>query len=401
MSTYEQGLKRNIIKYSWYKIFTKRIYLPLIAVQLFTVGKVTLEELALIGAITSIVQLVLQLPGGYFADAWGNKRAIVFGAALASISPLFYVFMPNFWGGLAASVLFFGAYTFQQGAIEAFMHDTLIGLKREKQYSKVMGRAQSYGLIGNVVLIALVPATYAINHNLPFILGFISLLIMTLLAASFTNPQLDTAPTKKNPFAAARSIITTRNVILFIFAGIMTAVANQAPYFRELLFTDLGVAVALFGLILSVGSLVGAGMGFFIHVFDRFRAASFYLFDLSFMSGCLVVIGFTQNPWVAVAGFVLFTGYARVRQIIFQAKLLETLTHTYKATLISALNIFTSVAEVGAIFLLTKFIGFGGYSFGYVLFGVTTFGIGIVILGIMVLQARGGGLRGLLQTKRT
>lgn len=401
MSTYEQGLQRNIVKYSWYKIFTKRIYLPLIAVQLATVGKVTLEELALIGAITSIVQLVLQLPGGYVADAWGNKRAIVFGAALASVSPLFYIFAPNFWGGLAASVLFFGAYTFQQGAIEAFIHDTLIGLKREKEYSKVMGRAQSYGLIGNVILIALVPATYAIDHNLPFILGFISLLIMTGLAVSFTNPRLDTAPTKKNPFAAARSIITTKNIILFIFAGIMTAVANQAPYFRELLFTDIGVAVALFGLILSLSSLVGAGMGFLIHLFDRLRAVSFYLFDVSFMAACLVLIGITHNPWIAVAGFVLFTGYARVRQIVFQAKLLEVLSHSYKATLISALNIFTSVAEVAVIFLLTKFIGFGGYSFGYVLFGLATFGIGIIILGLMVLQARGGGLRGLLRTTRT
>lgn len=395
--SYEQKLEKNIGKYSWYKIFTKRIYLPLIAIQLVSVGKVTVGQLALITAVTSIVSLVLQLPGGYIADKWGNKRAVVFGATLASFSPLFYIFMPNFWGGMFASVLFFGSYAFQQGAIEAFIHDTLIGLKREKDYSKVMGRAQSYGLIGNVVLIAVIPATYTINNSLPFVLGFISLIIMTLLAASFTNPIIDTPPHKKNPFAAARNIITAQNVILFVFAGIMTAVANQAPYFRELLFVNIGINVSLFGVILSLGSLLGAAMGFMIHLLDRLRPLSFYIFDLVLMSGCLVMIGISHNQILAIIGFTIFTAYGRVRIIIFQAKLLATITHVYKATLISALNIFTSVAEVGVVFLLAQFIGIANYSIGYVLFGAATFGIGSAVLVTMALQARTGGLTGLLK----
>lgn len=73
MSAYELGLKRNIVKYSWYKIFTKRLYLPLIAIQLVNVGKVSLEEIALIASITSIVSFILQMPGGYLADKWGKK----------------------------------------------------------------------------------------------------------------------------------------------------------------------------------------------------------------------------------------------------------------------------------------------------------------------------------------
>jgi len=361
-ATYKKQLERNIGKYSWFKVFTKRVYLPLIAIQLVTVGEVTVQQLAIIAIVTSLVQVVLQLPTGYIADKWGNKVAIVLGCAISAVSPLFYIFMPNFVGGLIAAVLFFGGYSFQSGAIEAFIHDTLVALGKENEYSKVMGRAQSYGLIGNVVLISLIPATYSINHNLPFALGFISLLIMLWLAVSFTYPKNQSDKKSKNPFTAVRSIVTPQNIALFIFAGFMAGVANRGAEYRELLYKDIGVSVAIFGVLLALGSIVGAVMGRYVHILDKLKPMTFYLLDLVFMSLCIVVIGISKSPIVAVTGFTLFAGYTRVRLIIFQAKLLHDIKHAYKATLISALNLFTIIGEIGAITILSKTIGFKGYS---------------------------------------
>lgn len=388
-ATYKKQLEQNIGKYSWFKVFTKRVYLPLIAIQLVTVGKVTVQQLAIIAIVTSLVQVVLQLPTGYIADKWGNKVAIVLGSSITAVSPLFYIFMPNFLGGLLAAVLFFGGYSFQSGAIEAFMHDTLVALGKESEYSKVMGRAQSYGLIGNVVLISLVPATYSINNNLPFALGFISLLIMLWLAVSFTYPKNHSDKKKKNPFTAVRSIVTAQNVALFIFAGFMAGVANRGAEYRELLYQDIGVAVALFGVLLALGSIVGAVMGRYVHILDKLKPMTFYLFDLLFMSSCIVLIGASKSPITAVIGFTLFAGYTRVRLIIFQAKLLHDIKHAYKATLMSALNLFTIIGEIGAITVLSKTIGFKGYSVGYLMFGFAVFGIGLLLwLGMMLENKR-------------
>lgn len=386
--TYKQQLERNIGKYSWFKVFTKRVYLPLIAIQLVSVGEVTVQELAIIAIVTSIIQVILQLPTGYIADKWGNKLAIVLGCAISATSPLFYIFMPNFIGGMLAAVLFFGGYAFQSGAIEAFMHDTLEALGKENEYSKVMGRAQSYGLIGNVVLISLIPATYAINNNLPFAIGFVSLLIMLWLAISFTYPKHESEVKGKNPFAAVRNIVTAQNIALFIFAGFMAGVANRGGEYRELLFKDIGIAVAIFGFLLALGSIVGAVMGRYIHVLDKLKPMTFYLFDLLFMSFCIALIGITKSPVLAVIGFTLFAGYTRVRLIIFQAKLLHDIRHTYKATLISALNLFTIIGEVGAITILSKTIGFKGYTTGYLLFGVSVLGIGLLLWVVMIFENR-------------
>jgi MFS family permease len=392
-SEYQQRLEKNINKYSWFKVFTKRVYLPLIAIQLVTEGKVTVSQLAIIVAITSVVQIILQMPAGYLADKWGSRRAILLGSSLGMLSPLFYIFLPNFAGGLIASLLFFGGYAFISGSIEAFMHDTLLALGKEKQYARVMGRAQSYGLIGNVVLITLVPATYAINHNLPFLLGFVSQAVMLWLAASFTYPVRESAIKRKNPFAAVKSIVTAQNIALFIFAGVMSGIAHRGVEFRELLFQDIGIAVAFFGFILAVGSLLGAVMGRFIHLLDNLKPLHFYFFDLSFLATGLMLVGVSRQPWLAITGFTLFVGYTRVRLIVFQAKLLHDIQHVYKATLISALNLFSLIAELGVVILLARLIDFKGYSLGYLLFGLATLVSGLLLWGVLFIQAKRGAIK--------
>jgi MFS family permease len=385
---YEKKLERNIIKYSWFKVFTKRVYLPLIVIQLVNVGGVTVKEIALIAIITSVVQALLQLPTGYIADKFGNKFAIVFGATIITVSPLFYIFMPNFIGGLLASLFFFGGFAFQSGAIEAFIHDTLVALRRENEYSKIMGKAQSYGLIGNVVLISIVPATYAINHNLPFILGFISLLVMLWLAISFTYPTNHQTKEVKNPFSAIANVISWKNVTVFIFAGFAAGISNKALEYQTLLFEKIGIAVTLFGFLYALSSILGAVFGNYIHILDKLKPTSFYIFDIALMSSCLMLIGLTTNPFFVIIGFTIFAGYGRVRQIIFQSKLLAEMRHTYKATLISALNLFTVIGDMVVVTLLAKMIGLKGYSTGYFLFGIAIFGIGLLLWFILLLGQR-------------
>ena len=376
---YKLQLERNIGKYSWYKVFTKRVYLPLIAIQLVNVGKVTVGQLAFIAIVASVVQVLLDIPTGFVADKWGNRRAILTGASITAVSPLFYIFMPSFLGGLLAAILFFGGYAFQSGAIEAFMHDTLVALGKEHEYAKVMGRAQSYGLIGNVGLIALIPATYSINHNLPFLLGAISLMIMLWLASTFTFPAAQHNKAHKNVIDATKRIITPQNIAVFIFAGAMAGVANRGGEFRELLYQSIGIKVAIFGLLLALGSIVGAAMGRYVYLLDKLKPLTFYFLDVTFMASCMILVGISRNPLLSILGFTLFSAYGRVRLIVLQAKLLHDMQHSYKATLISSLNLFTVVGEIGAVTLLARLIGFKNYTTGYLLFGVAVFGIGMTL----------------------
>lgn len=385
---YKKQLEKNIVKYSWYQIFTKRVYLPLIAIQLVDEGQVTVAQLAIIAVVASVVQLVLQMPSGYIADKFGNKVAIVTGASIAATAPLFYVFMPNFWGGLLAAVLFFGGIAFQSGAKEAFMHDTLTALKKDRLYAKIMGRAQSYGLVGNVILLALVPATYSINKNLPFLIGFICSVVMLAIALRFTYPKNHVKPQHKmSPIHATKSIVTLQNLALFLFAGFVAGIVHKVNGFSELLLQDVGVAVALFGVLLAVSSLVGAVMGLFTGALIKLKPLAFYVLDLAFVTSCLLALSTKYIP-VVVGGYILYYAYSRVRHIMFQAYLLQQINHRYKATLLSALGVFNLFGEIFAVVVLAKLISIYDYSIGFRYFALYTFVVGMALIGLIVLESK-------------
>lgn len=378
--TYKRQLEKNIGKYSWYKVFTKRVYLPLIAIQLVNVGHVTISQLAVIAAASSIISIILQVPAGYIADKWGNKRAIIFGTTILTISPLFYIFSPNFIGGLIAAVLFFGGASFTTGATEAFMHDTLVELGKADLYAKVLGRAQSYGLIGNIILITAIPATYSINHALPFLLGFISLVVLLAITISFTYPEHYTSKAQtKNPIAATKSIITRQNITIFLLAGFMAGVSNRGGEFNTLLFQHVGIHVVWYGAIAALGSVAGAIMGRYLQVLDNLRPLRLYLFDVLFLTGCIIFVGASSNPIFSILGFTLFIGYGRVRLILVQSKLLSEITHTYKATLLSALNLFSNIGEILAILILARLVNMHGLVNGYLWFGLASLAIGLTL----------------------
>ena len=73
----KNSLEGNIVKYCIYKIFTKRVYLPLIAIFLIDHCNVTLTQIALIASITSIATIILEIPSGYIADRCGHKETLV------------------------------------------------------------------------------------------------------------------------------------------------------------------------------------------------------------------------------------------------------------------------------------------------------------------------------------
>lgn len=332
-----------------------------------------------------MLQLALQLPGGYFADYFGNKKAMQYSTWLVTFSPLCYLIFPNFWGGLLGSVLFFGAYAFQQGSAEAFMHDTMVALKAESQYAKVMGRSQSYGLIGNLILTAIIPTTYIIDKRLPFILGFISLVVMSALIYSFVFPPQRKRPVgnKMSPVVAMRTILTFHNFMLFLLAGTATAVAIAGPQYQELLFRAESVDPSLFGLIASAGSLLGAIIGIFTHFMaNQLPSKVFYFIDAFILSATLFIAGYFQNPYAAIAAMIVFVGYGRIRLIVIQAKLLAD-THTYKATLLSSLSFVTQVIQIAVVAYFGWLVSNVGLAGGHLWFGVSVFCV-LFILWLIV-----------------
>ncbi len=343
----EKNLESNIVKYNLYKIFTKRVFLPLIAIYVVAVGQVSLIQLGIIMSVTALVQIAFEIPTGLIADKWGHKNALVLGSALTTISVLPYIFFPGFAGALIASVIFFLGGSFTSGTVQAFIHETLLALGREDKYAQIMGKAQSYGLLGNIVLVSLVPLTYQINNKLPFIIGFICLFISCLIASSFTNPPQRESVRKEGRtfFKEFREILQQTSwhkiLIVFLIFGIISSGFDQVSIYREIVFKTINIPIQYFGFLLGIGSLLAAIGGRYIYKLKGLKTNLFYLLDISYLSIAYIMIGLSHSVLLIVIGFIMIPAFDRTRGIIYESKLFEEFPQIkYKSTLISSMNFF-------------------------------------------------------------
>lgn len=373
-----QRYTSNIWLYGILKIFTKRVFLPLTTIYLVQVAHLSIAQIGLLAAISAFTSFAFEVPTGYFADRFSRRASLSLGGLLAVGSSLTFAFAQNFPGAVIATVIEAIAYAFVNGAGEALIHDTLIHLKREHDYPKIVGRAQSVGLIGNIFLVGLVPLTYGIDKRLPFIFGAIAFLSLFAVARLMTEPiRASHLIVTANPIVdlgqKLRRFVTRYSFLFFLTIGILSALYNSTSDFTNLIFLDLHINTDYLGAAFAASSMVGIVGGFLIHHLRRLTVQQYIVFDLFVFSSYLLSIGLSHNLWVAVVGFVISMGFWRLRSIMYQHYLLQAFKHSsYKATLISLYQFFLRTNEMWLPFVFVATTSTWGYYHAYTVIGVAS-----------------------------
>jgi MFS family permease len=378
-------LQRNLRLYGWLKVFNKRVYLPLTSIYLVTVGHVSIAQigaLVIIGAITSIAA---GIPTGYFADRVARQTSLVAGAFLLAFAALVFVLFPSFAGGIVAVMSEALGFSFISGAGEALMHDTLAAMSRTGDYVRVMGRAQSFGLIGNIILVGVVPLTWGINHRLPFVCGFAAALLLAFVSLSMVEPPRTKPPNLtggvyRGLVRSLREFINRRSIWIFIAFGVMSAFYVAYANFVPLVMKDLGINVSLFGLLYAASSLVGALGGWYIQHLRRLPFLAYALFDVFIGTSTMIVIGLSHSLLLASIAFLLNLGFWRLRSIMYQDNLLQRFGHHgTKATLVSSLSFFDNLNEIWMPAVFVAATSAFGFYLGFALLGA----VGFVVMGAL------------------
>jgi len=381
-------LRKNIQLYGWYKIFNKRVFLPVTAIYLVGVGRLSLVQIGIVGTVTGLVSLVTQIPTGHFADHHSRRSALMIGAALLMLSSAILAVFPSFIGALMAGTASGSGYAFVSGAGQSLLHDCLERWGDVKQYVKVMGRAQSKGLMGNVVLVGVVPMTYALNPRMPFILGVVAFAVLFWISWSFIEPArakaaVNSANHFKQIIAGVRSFINADTIWLFIAIGLLFGLYSAPTDYSNLILKDLGTAPQYIGWIFSASSLIGAIGGYMLHYLQRLSFKSFVTLDIAVCCLFFVIIGITRNLWIAVITTLLNLGFWRLRSIMYQHYLLEVFKGTMKKTVLISIigfgeQLFVIVLPVSIATIITHF----GYYNGYTILGIITT---VLLAGLTVL----------------
>ncbi|MEA3430156.1 MAG: MFS transporter, partial [Nanoarchaeota archaeon] len=259
-------MKNNLKKFYYFSFVSVFIlYVPFI-IYYFQSLDLGLGKIAILVSTTSVVRLIFEIPSGYVADRIGRKNSMLIGAIfqLIGMGVLFYA--SSFSIIFIAHIVLGLGFAFLSGADSAFLYDTLLVLKREKDYKKVEGKARFFGGVSGVIagVAGSLVVTLSIRHTILFsiFVQFISILVVL----SFTEPSrhklIEKLPFKEELFKFKNIIIKSLHnkklLGLFVYAFIVMGVAdtiwiNYQPYFRA-----INLPVVWFGILFAAFSVMTA-----------------------------------------------------------------------------------------------------------------------------------------------
>jgi MFS family permease len=244
---------------------------------LLQVGQLTLFEVMLVNTAYLIAQMICEVPTGVIADTIGRKASFLLSIGTILVSTVLYVLTPilgwGIWGFVFASVLIGLGFTFQTGAVDAWMVDALDAAGWEGPKDQVFARGQMVG--GAAMIVGSLAGGFLgqINLVIPYlvragILGLAFILVVVLVHDSGFEPR----PLHFSTFGAeTRHILragtqygwNSRVVRPLMFVSAVTGVAGMfvfyswQPYVLELL--GKSSAVWVLGVVQSVSSLAMIG----------------------------------------------------------------------------------------------------------------------------------------------
>ncbi len=132
----------------------------------------SMQDIFWLKSIYSIAIVIMEVPSGYMADAWGRKKTLLFGAVLGAMGFAFYSFSYGFWAFAVAEFVLGIGQSFVSGADSAMLYDTLKVSGKEKQYIKEEGRITSAGNFSEAFAGICGGLLAAVSLRLPFYFQF-------------------------------------------------------------------------------------------------------------------------------------------------------------------------------------------------------------------------------------
>ncbi len=370
-------LEGNLTKYFWFVLCMRRNYVPILSIFFLTLPDTTAKQIGIFSGIGWLAQFLFEIPSSYAADKFGHKRTLIAAALFMGAASTLYAFADSFAYFVAAAVFFALGFSFNSGTLEAFMHDTLVGLKRESEYAAITTKISGYVSLISAFIIILLPFLTSLSIRAPFYVYMCVDLIAVLIAFSFVKaPQaVEVAEVKLNNMFSV--INTARNdgfMPLSLFFGLIAGCMGADINFRYPYLQSLGYPVVLIGVVMGMSRIVWFVLSRYTHVFKRFRVQQLLLAELVAIPLFYLLTAYLSNPYVVGALYSLVIGYYWVRTQVFTHHYLAHLVKAkrFKATMLSVRaqieSIFAGVIALGVGFVMVRSYKLGFYTMGVGLF---------------------------------
>jgi len=209
-------------------------------------------EIMIMGVITAVFQIVLEVPSGIYADYFGRKNCMAIAAVCRAVNLGIFIFADHFITFAISSAIFGATIAFASGSTSAFIYDTLKQIKKEHQFKKIEGKAFSYSLIAMGIGSFFGGLIAEKSLLIPLILTVIANIIAIIVAFSLEEPNQRKKSSDTDYFShlkdATSFTLKHPKVKWFVlFSGLMMGAMIISHKFVQPYLQLNGIALSYFG----------------------------------------------------------------------------------------------------------------------------------------------------------
>lgn len=372
-------LKANLWKFFLLVLTNRRNYLPILSIYFLTLPNTTIQQIGLFLGIGWFAAFFLEVPSGYFSDKFGHKKTLILAKFSMLASTLFFVFGDSLSYFIMGSILVSFGFAFTSGTSEAFFHNTLVALKREKDYGEVLGKIHANASLVSAVMILTLPLLTNISLIMPIKVFLIFDLIGILVAFSLYSPKIKYTTEDEEGEKIWQQLkrfkgtgFYTTSLFLGVLGGFMMALFP----FKEPFLTSLGFPVIFIGSVMALSRVVWFIVGHNLKYFKKIEFRKLLFYEIFFFSGFIILISQLNNPYVIGFIIAVLGGYRAGRNPLISEYYLNNflINRRYKATMFSIKQQISRLFDSGIVFAI-----------GFVM--TISFHLGFLVIGICMIIA--------------
>ncbi|MEW6278739.1 MAG: MFS transporter, partial [Candidatus Eremiobacterota bacterium] len=274
------------------------------------------EQIFGIQSIYYLAFCLFEIPTGYLADRWSQRKCMISGSLLLVAANLLVIYEPSYHGFLAHWLLIALSRSLISGASSAYLYNYLQHHGQPDWYKGSEGRARAYSLAGKVFGWAGIGFLMQWKLELPYWLTALSAAVAVVYA--WTLPEFTLTARhddKPSPRRVLTLVLGSPYLMLVILQGIgifVLARIVQVNLFQPVLEAK-GFGVEGFGVIMAVNTLFEALGSAYPGWFRRFMSdldAVFFLTLAMAFSCSLTAVGGPIQAVVWLSVFALATGFS-------------------------------------------------------------------------------------------
>lgn len=268
-------VRRNVLIYNLFSLFGEPLFWgPIVILSIQRLGQMSLPEIYFMESAVMILSVALNIPAGALADVIGRKKTLIIGRVFLLASTIGFAFMASPIDAWIANILWAIGYSFQSGADQALIYNTLKSAKLKDKFSKIEGRAVGYRLIVIAFCCLAVGPMADIDLRLPLYISIPFMLVPLCLCFFFKEEKI------QGNYSVKKQIETLRNGVVFavkkpevlwiiLFCALVTGASKIWFFTYNPYFELVNIPLKYFGVIFFVLNIVAWASSHYAHEIEK------------------------------------------------------------------------------------------------------------------------------------